>query len=245
MIKGKKIPQYDEFEQSIVNLIGSIYYSDGLEFYFYCIKELFNGSENEIQSRAKAYENDLKDMKLNDPEVWWSIVSNDPEHERYRNPLLHILRQSYFINVHSELEVTWKEIIALYNKQALPEEMIKDGIVLNLEKLNGKELKKGSLLHTCICSNSLLLTYNHIRNKIVHQSWEESETDRNRLKDIEMKISEGEIRHFEIDRSGKKAKGIIKNIAFIADYEQLALKFLRDIVESSYNTRIRAEGLIS
>lgn len=170
MIIGPLKPDYDEFEAAIDHIIGSISEGYGLDFEFYCIGKTFSLAEAAFCSQAKDYENEMVNLKASDPEVWWSIATTDPLHDFKLNPLFHILRQSYFINIHSEFEAVWRDVLELYNLHRNESSRLK----IEENKINKQlfdKLLDHSLLLSCINKHNILITYNTIRNNITHQNW--------------------------------------------------------------------------
>lgn len=235
MITGNlKITDHDDFETEINDMIGSVEENQGLEFYFYCLRETFKISEKALYKYRDDYEADLKAEKESDPEIWRSMVTGNPMHGFSMAPPLPILYQSYFITILSELELKWREIIDLYNRFRLPaSETPLDNAEAKINQHTLRNLPAGSLLHTVVMSHSILTTYNYIRNKIVHQSWKPGPD----FEDLKSKIQSGKITNFSLDTTSATISGKITDMKFVENYENQIIAFLKDIVTISYTAR--------
>lgn len=229
MIKGTPKKSYNAFEEELNQLIGSYYESYGLEYYYHQLHDTFSKSEAAIVKYADDY---LNKFNKEDDEVKDSIERYDPEHLLKSTPLVDTLRKSYFITAHSEFESIWKEVITIYNTHFTSSQ--KPIISLNDKYLIHSSFCATNLLDKVVSNHQVLISYNYIRNKIVHQK---AVTTSPEYQTMLTQIQSGKIRHLRTEVDGTNAQFFIEDIQFVNDYTGYIIGFLTDIVETSYNDR--------
>jgi len=227
LIKGTPKKNYNDFEEELNQLNGSYQESYGLAFYFQQLHDTFSKSETAILKYADEY---LKEFNKEDDEVKESIVSNDPDHQIKSTPLVDTLRKSYFITVHSEFESIWKEIISIYNTHFPP----RDTISLSETFLIHSSFNASRLLDKVVLKHKVLISYNYIRNKIVHQK---AVTTSPEYQTMFAHVQAGKINHLKIDLDGINVRFSIEDIRFVTDYTNYIIGFITDIVETSFTDR--------
>ncbi len=221
---GKK-KDYNSFELSILDTVGMFEKGYGLEFFYEHINFTFDTAEKSILQQTKQYN---IEFEKEDFEVQQCLVFCDPVHRINSIPLTETLHKAHFITMHSELEKTWHEIIDIYN-QFFPKR--------ESGKVNETFLKQGDpncLLDKVLNKHSILLSYNFIRNKIVHQGCKTIAPEFTTLKSF---VNSGKIPHLKIDVQGDKAILTIEEIKFNFQYGNYITSFISDIAETSYNER--------
>jgi hypothetical protein len=227
LIKGTPSKSYNGFEEELNQLIGIYQESYGLEFYFRQLHHTFLKSETAVVKYANEY---LTEFNKEDHEVKESIVMHDPEHLLKSTPLVDTLRKSYFTTVHSEFESVWKDIITIYNNHFETREIIS----LSDKFLIHPSFSASRLLDKVVLNHKILLSYNYIRNKIVHQK---AVTTSAEYQTMFTYVQAGKINHLKIDLDGINVRFAIENINFIKDYANCIIDFIREIVETSFTDR--------
>ena len=224
MILGKK-KDYNDFEELILDSVGRFEQGYGLEFFYEHINFTFETAEKAILQQTNQYN---AEFEKEDFEVRQSIFFSDPMHKLNSIPLTETLHKSHLITMHSELEKTWREIIELYN-QFFPRR--------ESGKINEEFLKKGDancLLDKVLIKHSILLSYNFVRNKIVHQECKTTSLEFSKLKSF---VDTGEMPYLRIEINGDAARLTIENIKFNFQYGNSITSFISDIAETSYRER--------
>lgn len=221
MIKGKTRPVYDDFEQEVFELIGSIQDMSGVAYYFYELDTVFMTSEVCLRERAEAYNVSLRDE---DPKVLRSIIFSDPDHAIKSIPNLQALWKAYFIAVHSEFEHSWRTIYEAFN--TFTSATTSYGKIADTY-FNGKTPASYTRLDTLVSVHPLLFDYNFIRNKIVHGKVNTSSAEFQRT---HAAIDSGQIPYIKIETSGLLAHFEITDIKFIQKYTGGILNFFGAIL---------------
>lgn len=227
MIKGPKKKDYNTFEEELNELLGSFQSGDGITYHFHQLHETFSKSEQLLITESTQY---LEQFEKEVYEIKKSIIDNDPEHSIKAEPLYETLRKAYFITVHSEFESTFEEIITIYNKYFPSRPFGK----LSDEFITHQDFDSSRLLDGIILANRVLVSYNYIRNKIVHQK---AKTNSPQFQSMMLDINSGKISHLKIETEDISAKLFIENIEFIKNYIFCITKFVQDLIDSSYNNR--------
>lgn len=232
LVKGTPKKNYTDFEEELNQLIGGYHESYGLEYYFLQLHDTFLKSEAAIVKYADEY---LKQFDKEDDDVKDSIERYDPEHQLKSTPLVDTLRKSYFITAHSEFESVWKEVITIYNNHFPTTQ--RPIIALNDKFLIHPSFNAAHLFDKVVLNHKVLISYNYIRNKIVHQK---AVTTSPEYQTMLAHVQGGKINHLRIDLDGINARFFIEDIKFIKNYTNCIIDFITDIVETSFTDRQHA-----
>lgn len=216
---------YNDFEEMILETVGRFEQGYGLGFFYEHINFTFETAEKAIVEHAKQYN---AEFEKEDFEVRHNIFLHDPMHELNSVPLTETLYKSHFITMHSEFERAWREIVEIHN-QFLPER--------KYGKLTDEFMRKGDpncILDKVLNKHLVLLSYNFVRNKIVHQGCKTIAPEFTTLKSF---VDTGKMPHLKIDIQGDKAILTIKEICFNFQYGNYIISFISDIAETSYRER--------
>jgi hypothetical protein len=204
MIKGQKRKDYNDFEEEIVFIVGDIAEKSGLDFFFEHIYQTFDIAEKAINKHSPEYR-DWFDSQ--DYETRHSIYFYDVEHEISCKPLTEMLHKSHFITVHSEFESIWKEIIKIHNKYFTPRNFAS----LSYEFLKPQNFNPTCLLDRVVNNHKILLSYNYVRNKIVHQNAVKTSSEYLSLMTY---LTSQDIKYLKVSIDGTKAYFEIEDIRF-------------------------------
>lgn len=227
MIKGNRRKDYNDFEEEILTIVGSIRERYGLEFFCEHINQTFDIAEKAVLLNSEEYK---AWYKREDFETQESIYHYDTGFQINTTPLTEVLRTANFITIHSEFENTWKEIFRIHN-QFLPKR--------EFSSLNDKFLTNNHSNPTCVLdkvvgANKILISYNYLRNKIVHQN---ALTISPEYSDLKEYVESGEIEHLKIKEVDNKVTFTIISNKLIRNYTQRIIKFITDIATKSYYDR--------
>lgn len=227
MIKGNRRKDYNDFEEEILSVVGSIHDRLGLEFFYEHINQTFDIAEKAVLLNSEKYKTWFESE---DYETRQSIYLYDPDHQLNITPLNEMLRNAHFITIHSEFENTWREILRIHN-QFLPKR--------EYSPLNDKFLTNSKAVPTCILDkvvkeNKILISYNYLRNKIVHQN---APTNSPEYLDLKKYVDLGEIEHLKILETDDKATFVMTNNKFIRKYAERIVKFIAAIADKSFDER--------
>ena len=227
MVKGEKRKNYNDFEEELNHIAGYVGDKYGLDFFFEHVFQTFTIAEKAILKHSSEYKEwfDNEDF-----ETKQSVYFNDPQYEININPLTDMLYKSHFITIHSEFENTWKEIVQLYNNYFPP----RDFFSLNDKFLTPKFFNASCLLDRVVNKHQVLLSYNYVRNKIVHQNAVTTSPEYTTLMKF---ISSGDINFLKVSVDGFKAYFIIEDIKFIREYGNKISGFVLDIADTSFSER--------
>jgi len=228
MIKGNKLKDYNSFEVEMNSLIGSFYDGYGLEHFFEHLYHTFLKSENSVRKFAQEYQQEFDQL---DAEIQVGIEKYDPQHYLKSAPLVDTLRKSYFITAHSEFEATWKEVVKIHNAYFTPARTIGS---LNDKFLLHSDFNPRVLPDKVVLNHKVILSYNYIRNKIVHQK---ANINSSEFITMNSYITSGKINNLVINVEGTTADFYINDIKFVKEYTDCVISFLKDIVDTSYSDR--------
>lgn len=227
MITVKKRKDYNEFEREVLFLRGDVENRTGLNFFFEHVYHTFEIAKKEIEKHSNEYNTWFENQ---DFETRQSIYLYDAGHSINSNPLTDTLYKSHFITIHSEFENAWKEIIAIHNKYFFPREAVS----LNDKILTAQIFNPNCLLDKVVMNNKILISYNYLRNKIVHQKAVIASQE---YKTLMSCINNGYINYLNVKIYNGKAFFLIEDIQFIRDYHHRILQFISEIADASFIDR--------
>jgi hypothetical protein len=227
MIKGEKIRDYNEFEQGILSIAGNVHDCLGLAFFYEHINQTFDIAERAVLMNSEDYKGWFESE---DFETQRSIFLYDMGHQINTIPLTELLRNAHFITIHSEFESNWKEISLIHN-QFLPERKFAK---LSYKFLSDENYNPSCILDKVVNQNKILISYNYLRNKIVHQN---APTNCPEYKELKKYVDLGEIEHLKIIETDDKASFVIESNKFNRKYTERIIKFIIEIADSSFNSR--------
>jgi len=227
MIKGLSGKKYNDFEEELNSLAGEYGEVFGLAHYFDKVYQTFLEAEKYLLKKSNEY---LADFEKEDYEIKVSM-SRDSSHDIEAYPSVDLLRQSYFVTIHSEFEEIWINIKDIYNQFHTP---------ITREKLNFNYLSKpyfnnNNLLDKVVSNNQNILSYNYIRNRFVHNKIIPTSNEFLKTKNY---IDNGEIKNISIKQDSGKHYFVIENMDFAYTYSKKILSFIKDIINTSYSQRI-------
>lgn len=230
MVKGQIRKDYNDFEEEMLFIVGDIGNKSGLDFFFEHIYQTFDIAEKTIRKHANEY----KDwFDSNDYETRQSIYFHDVQHEINSNPLTEMLHKSHFITIHSEFENTWKEIIKIHNNYFTPRSVAS----LSDKFLTPRIFNPECLLDRVVSNHEILISYNYLRNKIVHQNAVMTSPEYLNLMN---NINSQNIKHLKVSIDDTKACFEIEDIRFIKAYGNQILSLISDIADTSFYDRQHA-----
>lgn len=221
MIKGKSRRNYNDFEEDLDQIVGNYREAYGLTSYFESTYLTFLKAETLLLDNASKY---LKQFKKEDKETRYSM-RNDLPHNVKAYPSVHLLRQSFFITIHSELEETWKHINILSDKAH---------ITTKTQSLNFNYSFHNNILDETVRNWQILFSYNYIRNKLIHKYIGITSSH---FILVKKQIDADNIKDIDIEYDKKKAYFIINTMEFGYTYAKIVLNFLEEIINNSYNER--------
>ena len=240
MIKGKQRNKLNNFELEIELLLGNHHEKTGYIYYFELLHETFTRATKHLISDSQQFKTDL--LGENKENCQSLIQSN----ESVSNPLIQTLYNSYFITVHSELEIMLtrvNDIVKRIYACSFPKRTIE---MLDVVNNKNKKITEPFLKDT-IQQHKILISYNFVRNGIVHPV-----NDKNKpgFEELEKYISEGKIMHldiidYELKRFDDENKIIteigfnylITEINFIINYVKEIISFFQDLIDNSLKYR--------
>lgn len=215
MIRGKT-RQESEFALALGQLMGDPAEGFGVSYYFESLRHTFWRSCHCLKEEANIFN---KELHAEDPETKASLLKSN---KNTAYPLLETLYESYFIVLHSELERIWREITEEYNSWYKP---------VSFQKLNsGYPKTPRCFLDEAVLEHRIILTYNYIRNGVVHSKHFKSSEE---YKNVECGISNGHFLDLKIVDTDKGPKFSIESLRFGDKYMQTILSFLEYIVSKS------------
>jgi hypothetical protein len=241
MIKGKQKEKLNDFELEIELLLGNHHEKTGYIYYFELLHETFTRAAKHLILDSQQFK---KDLLSEDRENSQSLIQLN---ESVSNPLIETLFNSYFITVHSELEIMLTKVNDIVKR--LYDTYFPKRTSGMLDILNYKEKKtiEPFIINT-ILQHQILISYNFVRNGIIHPV-----NDKNKpgFEELEKCIDEGKIMHLDIiDYELKEfdveeniiviEKGfnfLITEIDFIINYSQEVISFFQDLINNSKKYR--------
>lgn len=227
MIKGKLKEELNEFELEIQMLLGSHHEKTGYIYYFELLHETFTRSAKHLIFDSQQFK---KDLLSEDRENSQSLIQSN---ESVSTPLIQTLYNSYFITVHSELEIILiklKEIVYKhYKNSTFPKKTNKGSFDSFNDSTNTLPFIQDSLI-----KYEILIIYSYVRNGLIHpKNCKES------LEFIELvkNIKNGKISHLEIVDNENGFHFLIKEIDFIVKYSEGIISFLQDLIDFSIKYR--------
>lgn len=224
-MKVKKRPTYNQFEKSILDIVGSI--ETGLHFYFNHLYYSFQIAEKAILKESEVYKEWYKNEDLDTKQ---SIHSHDPVYQFHNTTLIPTLLSSYFVTLHSEFDIIWKNILEIHNKHYPHREKfpINDNYLHDLSS-------NSCILDIALDNHKILIDYNLIRNKIVHGYCKTISPEYQRVKEH---VETGLIKYITIVEEDSKGIFLIEHIKFCEEYGNEILAFMLNIVNISLKQRI-------
>lgn len=216
MIKGNTKPVLNEFANAIEEMIGD-HLDGGYVNYFDSLYDTFSRAEKYLKEEAKTFKEELK---KEDPDTAFSMLRSS---ESIAYPHLERLYESYFITLHSELEIIWCDKIQGLYSVHFP------GTPIDFQKLSYNYqylIQPRCFIDTVVANHQILLAYNFIRNGLVHYKGEGPN-----LNKVQQKIKDGEIKDVETKNENGKVKFAIKNLQFGKVYSQEILALLNELVK--------------
>jgi len=227
MITGVPRKSYNDFEEELNSLVGQYGEIFGLTHYFEKVYQTFLEAEKYLLKKGNEY---LADFEKEDYEIKVGM-SRDSSHDTEAYPSVDLLRQSYFVTIHSEFEEIWKQIKEIYNQFHTPTTIGS----LNFNYLLNPHFDLNNLLDKIVSTNQILLSYNYIRNKVVHNNISPSCQYYLRTENY---ILNGDIKNISIKQDNGKPYFVIENMSFGYTYSNKVLGFIENIINTSYAQRI-------
>lgn len=225
MIKGNKRKNYNEFEEELLSIAGDIQNCSGLHFFFEHIYQTFEIAEKAICLNGKKYNDSFNKENFDTKQ---SISLYDAGHVLKGIPLTEMLHKAHFITLHSEFENSWKEIIKIHNHY-YPSRAYAP---LNDKFLSPKT--SNCILDKVVKKHLILISYNYVRNKIVHQKAVTISPESSTLMRY---IDSKEMQHLKVSVDNINVNFEIENSKFIKDYGNRILNFISDIADTSFSER--------
>ncbi|RAR71496.1 hypothetical protein [Flavobacterium aciduliphilum] len=243
MIKGKLKEELNEFELEIQMLLGSHHERTGYIYYFELLHETFTRAVKHLISDSQQFK---KDLLSEDKENSQSLIQSN---ESVSNPLIQTLYNSYFITVHSELEIMLtkvNEIVKRIYDSSFPKKTIEMLDVVN----NKKQKITEPFIKDTIKRYTILISYNFVRNGIIHPvndknkpGFEELEKCIDEGKIINLDIIDYEFKEFDDEENIIIAEigfnYLITEIDFIVKYTEEIISFFQDLISNSKKYRKR------
>lgn len=244
MIKGKLKENLNEFELEIEMLLGNYYERTGCVYYFELLQETFSRAAKHLVLDSQQLH---LEMQNEDFETKHSIIKYQ---ESVSNPLIETLYNSYFITVHSELEIILSKVKVLikkhFNDSHFPKKTSEMCRIIDDDKV-----KTRSFIRDTIQQHQVLLSYNFVRNGIIHPK---NSKEKPGFKELEKHINDKKIIYLDIidyelkDFDGKEKivvieKGfnfLITEIDFIILYSNEIISFFQDLINNSVESRKKA-----
>lgn len=241
MIKGKLKEELNEFELEIQILLGSLRERTGYIYYFELLHETYTRAAKHLILDSQKLNSE---MQNEDFETKKSMLKYQ---ESVSNPLIQTLYNSYFITVHSELEIMLtkvNDIVKRIYDSSFPKKTIEMLDVVNNKKQRITEV----FIKDAIKRHKILISYNFVRNGIIHPV-----NDKNKpgFEELERCIDEGKIMNLDI--IDYELKGfddeeniiiteigfnyLITEIDFIVKYTEGIISFFQDLIENSLKYR--------
>lgn len=226
MIKGKIKDELNEFETEIQTLLGNHEERFGYIYYFDLLQETFIRAAKHSINDSRKFKNELINE---DPE---NIPSLMQSYESVLNPLISTLYKSYFITVHSELEMMLTELNDIvkkyYDNSNFPKKANPSFRIFKDEE------NKSPFIKNTLLEHDVLVTYNYIRNGMTH-----SKNDKtcSLYVELEKHIKSGKINFLEIIDNDKGFNYLITEIDFIINYTEEIISFFQDLIDNSIKYR--------
>lgn len=241
MIQGKLKEELNEFELEIQMLLGSLDERTGYIYYFELLHETFTRSAKHLILDSQQFK---KDLLSEDRENSQSLIQSN---ESVSNPLIQTLYNSYFITVHSELEIMLtkvNEIVKRIYDSSFPKKTIEMLDVVN----NKKQKITEPFIKDTIKRHTILISYNFVRNGIINPvndknkpGFEELEKCIDEGKIINLDIIDYEFKEFDDEENIIIAEigfnYLITEIDFIVKYTEEIISFFQDLIENSLKYR--------
>lgn len=228
MIKGRPKENLNEFELEIQMLLGSHLESTGYIYYFELLHETFTRAAKHLILDSLHFKEDLLSE---DRENSQSLIQSN---ESVSNPLIQTLYNSYFITVHSELEMMLTEVNDIFKRHYVDSYFPKRTInMLDILK-NKEQIKIEPFIKETIQHHQILVSYNFIRNGIIHP-----ENDKNKpgFEELENYINEGKITYLDIIDKDKGFYFQITELDFIINYTEEIISFFQGLIDNSIKYR--------
>ena len=228
MIKGKVKENLNEFESEIEILLGRQHEQTGYIYYFDLLHETFLRATKHLVIDSQQFN---KDLVNEDRENIHSLIQS---YESVSNPLIETLYKSYFITVHSELEVILSEVKDIvkkhFNNSTFPKKTTQSFFKPFLEE----QQNTIPFIRETILNHQILPTYTYIRNGLIHpKNCKESDE----YKQLENDIEQGKINYLEIVENKNGFIFLIKDIDFVQNYSREVILFFQDIIDNSVKYR--------
>lgn len=226
MIKGKLKEELNEFESEIETLLGNHIDRFGYIYDFDLLHETFSRAAKYLILDSQQFKNELINE---DPKNIPSLIQS---YESVLNPLISTLYKSYFITVHSELEMMFAALnniikkyydISNFPKNANP----------SFRTFKDEENNLPFIKNT-LSEHDILVIYNYIRNGMTH-----SKNDKTcpLYFELEKHIKTGKINFLEIIDNDNGFNYLITEIDFITNYIEEIISFFQDFIDNSIKYR--------
>lgn len=223
-LAGEHKREYNEFEREIDDLVGDWQQGYGLSYFYHQLNDTFTKSEEALSQAAQKYN---EAFQKEDVEVRATTFRNDPNHDMNSAPPLHTLRKAHFITAHSEFEMVWERVDKIFSIHTSGHS--EHG--LNYNYIKQRSFSTSNILHKIVDQYQVLLTYNFLRNRIVHGK---AKTTSDGYPLLLQYISSGELQGITTEANGTEFSFTIDSITFNKGYTKKVLEFLEEIVNSLY-----------
>lgn len=227
MIQGKLKEELNEFELEIQMLLGSLHERTGYIYYFELLHETFTRSAKHLILDSQQFK---KDLLSEDRENSQSLIQSN---ESVSNPLIQTLYNSYFITVHSELEIMLSKVNDImddhFNNSTFPKKTNRGCFSSFID-----ESKTLSFITETLLQYNILIIYSYIRNALIHPKNFKGSPE---FIELEQYIIEKKIINIEIIEFESRFNFQITEIDFIINYSQVVISFLQDLINNSIKYR--------
>lgn len=226
MIKGKQKEKLNDFELEIELLLGNHHEKTGYIYYFELLHETFTRAAKHLILDSQQFKKELLDE---DTENIQSLIQSN---ESIFNPLIQSFYNSYFITVHSELEIMLTKlkdiVLKYYDNQNFPKKANPSFRTFKDEE------NKLTFIKNALSEHDILVTYNYIRNGITHAK---NVKTCSLYIDLEKHIKSGKINFIKIMDNNNGFNYLITEIDFIVNYREEIISFFLDLINNSIKYR--------
>ena len=227
MIQGKLKEELNEFELEIQMLLGSHHERTGYIYYFELLHETFTRAAKHLILDSQQFK---KDLLSEDRENSQSIIQSN---ESVYNPLIQTRYNSYFITVHSELEIMLSKVNDFmddhFNNSTFPKKTNRGYFSSFID-----ETKTLSFITETLLQYNILIIYSYIRNGLIHPKNFKGSPE---FIELEQYIIEEKITNIEIFEFESRFNFQITEIDFVINYSQVVISFLQDLINNSIKYR--------
>ena len=227
MIKGKQRNKLNNFELEIELLLGNHHEKTGYIYYFELLHETFTRATKHLISDSQQFKTDL--IGENKENCQSLIQSN----ESVSNPLIQTLYNSYFITVHSELEIMLIKLNEIVFKHCKNSTFPKKTNKVSFDSFNDST-NTLPFIQESLRKYEILIIYSYVRNGLIHPKNCKGSLE---FLELEQNIKEGKISHLEIVDNENRFNFLIKDIDFIVKYSEEIISFLQYLIDNSFKYR--------